>query len=530
MNLFPPLQRLHGDLRLKIFISINLTMLLTALLFISADVYIQQTEQRNHLIQNYKTTASLLAASVRIGVISENNDYIKGPVEQILVQPHVIRVFISTRDNRILYNYPKMEKNTSPAVPWIGHNRRHLNFYEDAGNYYFIHPITDFVEMQSAEALYFDTNEEKIEKIIAYSCVQISKDILSSDRKAILVKALIGLCVFLLLSFSLSYFIISSTIAPLKQLLNKINTTTPEQIGKDDLNILTDTYSHLLENLEQSFLVNNELRQSLSEKVKERTSELKKANQILEQTVLDLKQSQMQLIQAEKMATLGQIAAGIAHEVNNAINFISGSLEPLMKTIKNLEIEHNLDFSKELSYPLDRLAQNMRTGVQRVASIVKDLSTFARPAAAAMKEVDLNHELDFALRFIEHEYKGRIVIKRSYDELKPVLCHARTINQVFLNIFLNAVYSISDTGWITITTTMVDDMVRVRIQDTGCGIDPAIMGKIFEPFFTTKPSGKGTGMGLGISYSIIKEHNGTITIESVKGEGTTVEIHLPVAS
>lgn len=507
-------------------------MALAALLFVSVDVHLQHIEQRKRVIVNGQVMASLLAAGVRIGVLSENVEYIKVPVERSLLQPYVVRVLIFSPDKQVLYDSRGRKKEGSAfGDTLIESSWPTVTFDENAESYFFIHPITSTASLPSDDSLFFETNEEPRRENIAYICVEISKDILESGHNLIVSKALIGLGSFLLLTLFLTYFIINAAIAPLRKLLDQIESITPSQKnGSDDLDILTDTYSHLIQSLEQSFATINTLREGLSEKVQARTAELRKANQKLEQTLIDLKASQMQLVQSEKMALLGQIAAGVAHEVNNGMNFINGSLEPLVKLLNHVQDNPQCDERAELSSSIDKLIANMRTGVHRVTSIVRDLTTFARPNTAEMNLVNLHHELDFALRFIQHECGDRIDIQRQYGSIRPVRCHAETINQVFLNIFLNAIHSIAANGSITIKTGLQGEYVSVSIEDTGCGIAPEIIDKVFDPFFTTKPAGKGTGLGLGISLSIVQQYNGMIHIKSVKGAGTIVEVLLPLAS
>lgn len=286
---------------------------------------------------------------------------------------------------------------------------------------------------------------------------------------------------------------------------------------------------------------------------KQKEQQLKAQNEALEQLNGELENVQHQLIQSEKMASIGQLAAGVAHEINNPIGYVSsniGSLDGYVNELLTLidayaghfqpgealpmtpELEEairlaDLDFLRD---DIQQLLEESREGIGRVKKIVQDLKDFSRVDTAEEWEyADLSQCLDSTLNIVRNEIKYKAEIVREYGSLPAVQCLPSQINQVFLNILVNAAHAIETHGVITLGMQRKGkDMVAITIQDTGCGMPPEVIRRIFEPFFTTKPVGKGTGLGLSLSYSIIKKHGGEIHVSSTPGEGTRFEIVLPV--
>ncbi len=288
----------------------------------------------------------------------------------------------------------------------------------------------------------------------------------------------------------------------------------------------------------------------LEEKVKIRTDEL-------EQALRNLQNTQSQLVNQEKMASLGQLTAGIAHEINNPINFVSSNITPLKRDIKDImEViefyresglrEFSPDTKKEakqleedleLDYVLeevDQLLKGMEDGAKRTVEIVKGLRLFSRVDEQDVKKVDLHDGINSTLILLNSTIPGKIRIVREFGELPMVECLAGKINQVFMNILNNAVHALSDhlekisDPKITVRTKAFSDHVKVEIEDNGPGMPEHVKQRIFEPFFTTKPVGKGTGLGLSIVYSIIENHKGSLEVNTEEGQGTTFIISLPI--
>ncbi len=292
--------------------------------------------------------------------------------------------------------------------------------------------------------------------------------------------------------------------------------------------------------------------------VGEYTDELHRSRQMLEhrsqeltETLQNLQEMQTQLIQTEKMSSLGQMVAGIAHEINNPVNFICGNLvyategiEDLLTAIaiyqdgcqelpaeKLAEIEDlDLDFLKS---DLPGLITSMHLGTDRIQKIVRSLRNFSRLDEADRKEVDLHEGLDNTLLILQHRLKRGVKTTKKYGELPLVSCYPAQLNQVFMNILTNALDALLEDDrqpkQLTIETARVaDDWVEIKIRDSGPGMLPTVQEKLFDPFFTTKPVGKGTGLGLSISYQIIEKHQGRIEVTSAVGKGTEFAIALPL--
>jgi two-component system NtrC family sensor kinase len=281
------------------------------------------------------------------------------------------------------------------------------------------------------------------------------------------------------------------------------------------------------------------------------TTELKITMDALGKAYQELQASQAQVLHSEKMASIGQLAAGVAHEINNPIGFISSNLGTLGKYLERLTgymtsqariIEHaaSLEARKELAVlhrelkidrimpDIGKLIDESQDGANRVRKIVKDLSTFSRVDQENSELADLVECLESAVTIVWNELKYKTTLNRNYGEIPPLKCYPQQLNQVFMNLLVNAGHSIENQGQITITTWSDSDTAYVSIADTGCGIEPEHLTRIFEPFFTTKEVGKGTGLGLSISYDIIKKHHGDITVESKVGAGTTFTVRLPL--
>jgi signal transduction histidine kinase len=331
------------------------------------------------------------------------------------------------------------------------------------------------------------------------------------------------------------------------------------------------------------------LLQTMEQQVTERTAELTQANAELEATLQELKQTQVQLIQTEKMSSLGQLVAGIAHEINNPVNFIHGNLpyanqytQDLLKLVQLYQKHYpapvpeiqstlqvlDLDFLIE---DLTKLLASIQMGTDRIKQIILSLRNFSRMDEAEMKLVNIHEGIDSTLMILQHRIRPRsgqpiIHICKQYGSIRPVECYPSQLNQVFMNILANAIDALDENPkfsesqpsaspsletkiqtalqrthptstpndqnqpMIWIRTEMVGrDQVAITIADNGSGIPESLKHRLFDPFFTTKPIGKGTGLGLSISYQIVKgRHNGSLKCSSSPGLGTEFVITIPV--
>ncbi len=277
----------------------------------------------------------------------------------------------------------------------------------------------------------------------------------------------------------------------------------------------------------------------------------------LEKSLAEVKQAHQMVIQAEKLSSIGQLAAGVAHEINNPLSFISSNLATLEKyvgklteilraydgligvvarkdmvkmkerieEITALEKKQGMDF---ILSDVDALLRESLEGAGRIKNIVLNLKTFSRKDEGVKTPADLNVILDGIINIIWNEIKYKAELVKEYGELPMVECNSQQVGQVFLNILMNAAQAIEGKGTISLLTRAEGDHVNIEIADTGAGMSPETRKRLFEPFFTTKEAGKGTGLGLSISYEIIKKHGGNIEVESEVGKGTKFTISLPV--
>ena len=269
-----------------------------------------------------------------------------------------------------------------------------------------------------------------------------------------------------------------------------------------------------------------ELNVRLEERVRERTAQLEGANRDLGEAYRDLQQAEVQLVHSEKMASLGRLVAGVAHEINNPVTFIANSVAPLRRRLTQASAAAPPDVAAILT-EADDLVGIIGRGATRAATIVRDLRTFSRLDEAARKPVDLHEGLDVSIRLLEHHWRDRVVVHREYGVLPPVECDAGQINQAFVNILANACDAIPDRGNVWLSTRADDDSVTVTIRDDGGGMPADVRDHIFDPFFTTKDVGQGTGLGLSITHGVVTAHGGRIEVESALGAGTTFRIVLP---
>jgi len=253
----------------------------------------------------------------------------------------------------------------------------------------------------------------------------------------------------------------------------------------------------------------------------------------------ELHEAQAQLVHGEKMRSLGQLVAGVAHELNNPIGFVHANLQLLSEYVPKLVAAQRAgEDTARVELAIEKLLSRSREGTERVKQIVADLRTFSRMDQAVLSEVDLNREIDRALTLMEPRLRNAIEVERDYGDLPPVRCYAGQLNQVFTNLLMNAADAIESKGKVRIRTRVrklsaadpASGGVRLEFHDDGPGMSPEVQARIFEPFFTTKPVGQGTGLGLSISYGIVERHGGRMLVGSAPGEGTTFVIELPLVA
>ncbi|MBU1986041.1 MAG: hypothetical protein KJ846_02305, partial [Proteobacteria bacterium] len=396
----------------------------------------------------------------------------------------------------------------------------------------FTAPVSVAAKQQSNESLFFDTKDNvKARTVIGYAQLVMSKSQFNKTVSKTVLRTTVLTILFLLISLAATYMLTRETMAPLRRLIDTIRERAGQkEVGADEVGILGDTFSQLVDDLEQSFSTIQTLKEGLEETVTERTGELSQA-------LTELRETHMQLVQSEKMVAIGRLVAGVAHEINNTTNFISGALPPLRKRLSEMEgLLHvpagerpDLERCQAIFMNLTLLLNNISEGARRTNKIVGDLKNFSRPVDELPGLVDINHCLRTTISLAYPEYKHRLELNLELAEELPLVEGVQgQLNQVFMNLLLNAVQALPIQGTILIRSWLDGEQVHILFHDNGPGIPAGVIDQIFEPFFTTKEMGKGTGLGLSISYGIIRKHQGTILVRSEAGEGAEFEIILPL--
>ena len=387
---------------------------------------------------------------------------------------------------------------------------------------------------------------------------------ISFDRATLLLKQIqrqiVGLAVFIVvLAIIIARFLVKTVSQPIEklakgtrriargELTQEVQISRPDEIGE-----LAHSFNFMMHELRFSRQELELWARTLEQRVQERTHEIQEKNQRLTELIEDMKRIQEQLVHSAKMASLGQFVAGIAHEINNPVNFIVPNITPLKNYIADIKhlmshydtiqdlppekqaeiesIKHNIEFDFLID-DLDNLIKDIEAGAGRIKHIVEDLRNFSRLDEAALKTINLHESLDTTLNLLGHLYENRITVYKHYGTVPPVECYAGQLNQVFMNLLANAAQAIDRRGNVWITTSVQNSErgpeVYISIRDDWRGIPEDILPKVFDPFFTTKDVGEGTGLGLSISYGIIEKHYGELTVTSTVGEGTEFVITIP---
>ena len=373
------------------------------------------------------------------------------------------------------------------------------------------------------------------------------------DLKNILVLAAL---VSSLLIVAITFFAARQFTTPLKKLTTGAQLIAAGDLtermpvtSRDEIGELARTFNEMRQSLQERSQALIELNHRLEEKVRDRTKEIEVSHRKTEEAYQNLKEAQVQLVQSEKMASLGQLVAGIAHEIKNPLNFIYGNTDFLKSYIGDLkelisvfEEEANLTPEAEarvsalreeknfkfITEDLNNLIQNFEEGSKRINDIIGDLRTFSRMDSDELLDVNIHGAIELALNLVGYEFRDRITVHREFKSLPEVRCHSGKLSQVFMNLLTNACQAIPGQGDVWIRTRSENADIVVEVEDNGVGIPSEVQERIFEPFFTTKPVGEGTGLGLSISYGIVRQHGGRIEVDSRLAEGTRFTIHLPV--
>lgn len=303
------------------------------------------------------------------------------------------------------------------------------------------------------------------------------------------------------------------------------------------------TYEHLIQ-LDEMTKELSAFNENLEAKVIERTKQLEQANTDLRNTLGELEETKQQLIHSEKLASIGQLAAGVAHEINTPLGYVSSNMESLAEYLDDIKLawgdieENNSELAKQLSAKHDlefifddthSILESVESGLKRIRVISKDLGHFSQMEKMPIANVDINKDvIQLAINMVASELNPNIDIDINLAELPLINCLPIELSQVLVNLLMNANDAISDNGKIDIQSRLHNQCIHITIADNGCGMEQSTVNKLFDPFFTTKEVGEGTGLGLSVSHKIIESHQGSISVESKPGKGSRFNIAIPV--
>ncbi len=545
LSLRPILPRM--GLNFKILLTLSVILIGFAVACGMAFNMIQRRELKGHLDNQGELMVTMLSGSLQSGLYFEDRAAIDQAVNSLIslkLNHDMEAVTVYDVNDRVLLRqlppkaesrsgFPSMVGPMAAALKAFHLNSDQGKIWEGDNIFIFTAPVSVVANPESNESLFFDTKDkvQQDRSVIGYVQLVMSKTQFYKAVNKTIIQTTVLTFIFLLISLAATYMLTRETMMPLKRLIDTIRERSGQAgVDPDEVGLLDDTFSRLVNDLEQAFSTIEGLKYGLEETVEERTRELS-------WTLSELQESHMQLAQSEKMVAIGRLVAGIAHEINNTTNFISGALPPLRKRLSEMEgllhvpagerpdVERCGAIFKNLSMLLD----NVSEGARRTNKIVGDLKNFSRPVDELPGPVDINDCLRTTCSLAYPEYKHRLELKLELAEgLPPVEGVQGQLNQVFMNLLLNAFQAQPGQGAILIRTWQAGEQVHILFHDNGPGIQAGVIDLIFEPFFTTKEIGKGTGLGLSISYGIIRKHQGTILVRSEPGEGAEFEIILPL--
>ena len=540
------------SLRTKTIIGIAFTALLLLLVLV-----VTVFNQLNELVDNSvkksaDTSVALFVSTTKNAFLSYDLSSLEADVAEILTNPNIAYVRVKDKEGRI---YVENGEPTAISRP----------FREDN-------------TVATASDGIYDTRAPIMVNTTLYGFVEIGLNIASVTESvsrarnwtltiAAFELVLVGLCSYFLGSYLMSQLVRLHEGA--KHLGEAVDKNNYQDVfisvrGNDELSELAEAFNQLVDKLKEE----NEQRQRaqddlkdlnalLEVKVQDRTAQLNQRNVQLENANRDLKETQVQLLQAEKMASVGQLAAGVAHEINNPVGIVSSNISTLCEYVatyqmlftqlevisntqdedqqrkaltefKSLLTKHDMTFIND---DITDLLNDSKEGLQRVADIVKGLKLFSRVDSDEMQQHSLNDCVRTTLAMVNNQLKYTCNVETHLGNIPDIAMNVGKISQVITNLLINAGQAIESTGQhgtITITTETVGEFVKLYVKDTGCGIQPCHLDKLFNPFFTTKPEGQGTGLGLSISFGIAQEHGGTLSASSKEGEGSCFELALPL--
>ena len=519
------------NMRIKLKTKIWLTIFTIVVMFSFFTLFYFPEQQEKYLLANYSNEVENLAKTVALGVrIAMTEENYEGVQEAMhfVTDDHRLK-FVS-----LLQDVAPPDSVSKPLPRYSILKTVPDSAITDTT----VYPLGSII----VKSVPFTSKAMSGAVVLAFS----TDDIIKTKRKLRVVSLMLSGAVFLIsifIGFWLSRHI-SVPVLALRDAAYKVGegdlTQCVQNDSGDEIGELSAAFNNMVEDLAIA-----------REQLNKANTDLAFTNETLQSTVEHLKATQDQLIQAEKMASLGELTAGIAHEINNPINFVSANIQPLKddladilkvvyaydKVMKEKHLEHEFPGLPDIRHDpeikmtmqeINNLLKGIEEGAMRTSEIVKGLRNFSRMDQNVFKKADMNESLESTLTLLHSSYKNRIEIVKEYGEIPEIICFPGQMNQVFMNILSNAIQAIPAEGTIYIKTWQEKDMVKISMKDTGPGMKDEVKKKIFDPFFTTKEVGKGTGLGLSISYGIIEKHHGEIAVFSKPGAGTEFIVSIPI--
>lgn len=534
------------SLRLKTILGIALIEALLLVLLISTVLNYMRDTSQDGLMKRADTTATLFATTTKDAVLSFDLASLETFVVELLKNPDVLYVRVLGPNQEAFAVGGQEDLLERPFQADASLDKVDDGIYDT------------FAEIREGGEIY-----GRIELGLGTDSIQ--KAISSAQRMS----ATIALVEMILVAL-FSYFLGSYLTGQLKTLRAAAKHVSTGDLdinlavkGNDEISDVSHAFNKMVNSLKESQQLRDayeeqlhELNRSLEERVIKRTAQLEKRNNELQAANDTIQSTQTQLLQSEKMASLGQLAAGVAHEINNPIGFVMSNLRSLqeyfevyqqilskyeqlqncaddavriarLQEIRNFSEDNDLEFIQE---DAKELLHDSTDGTKRIKDIVQGLKEFSHVDQIEQQEADLNECLETTLKIVNNEIKYACRIVKKFRPLPKIRCNPGQINQVFMNMLINASHATRDVedGTVEIETGTSQGYVMVVISDNGSGIAEEHLQKLFDPFFTTKAVGEGTGLGLSISYGIIEEHHGQIRVQSEVGKGTRFYIRLPM--
>ncbi|MDF2181136.1 ATP-binding protein [Neptuniibacter sp. CAU 1671] len=538
---------MHFSLRLKTMIGVALIQAMLLLILVAMTFDYLRTTNYDAIEKRAQTSAILFAATVQEAVLASDLSSVQAMTGHLVNDPDIkyVRVF---GPDKVLFASAGHEQ--ALARPFSKDSDASL--------------VEDGIFDSAADIRVAGSVFGRVEIGLDLSAINstLSQALSRSSMIALGEMGLVALFSFILGSFLTRQL---RTLTEAAGLVARGNLSFKVPVtGHDEVSKVAEAFNAMTEELDRTNQRRDEYEQALQQlnltledRVAQRTRELQEKNQQLAESHQYLSQAQSKLLHSEKMASLGVLAAGVAHEINNPVSFIMSNLttleqyckcyqnlldayaelgsitDPEEARVQRLKIEamasdYDLNFIND---DLPALLKDAIDGTRRVSDIVRGLRDFSHSGADDDWVVtDLNATLTSVLKVIHNELKYHCEVKQSLDQLPAIKCKEGQIRQVLLNLLLNAGQAIEGQGEINVTSRFTDGWIEIKICDTGCGIPSGDLGKIFDPFYTTKPVGKGTGLGLAVSYGIAKDHGGEIKVQSTVGKGSCFSLRLPAGS